>query len=308
MRKRKPKSRQESSLVEITPHRTSGGCLVPGLTEGHAEYESRHEFHALITLLLCHDVSKIVSQPSRESYFHEGMERYYTPDFSVETFVSGLRLEVKALQYLVCREGLDKYVAIAKSLRDSGVSFAFLTDAQLEIKPRFSNVRLLVRYVTSEVPIAIVQEACKALESGPLTVSELLERTSLGLVDVWTLIARRHLCFDWMQALNPATTLVSLPGQPYGGLKLEDVIGSSRYGGLLAELALGRRPTDKRMLANAATWRRTSQNYNPWAVAGGVQFGGALRPRNPDEPISRVFERRRDSESHPQISLPPLGE
>lgn len=308
MRKRKRKSRQESSLVEITPHRTSGGCLVPGLTEGHAEYESRHEFHALITLLLCHDVSKIVSQPSRETYLHEGKVRYYTPDFSVETFVSGLRIEIKALQYLVRSDDLDKYAAIAKSLRNSGIPFTILTDAQLDIEPRFSNVKLLVRYVTSEVPIAIVQEASQALESGPLTVSELLERTSLGLVDVWTLISRRHLCFDWMQALNSATTLVSLPGQPFGGLKLEDVIGSSRYGGLLAELALGRRPTDKRMLADAAAWRRTPHIFNPWATVGGLQVGKALRPREPDEPISRIFERGKDSEAHPRISSTSVDE
>ena len=308
MRKRKPKSRQESSLVEITPHRTSGGCLVPGLTEGHAEYESRHEFHALITLLLCHDVSKIVSQPSRETYFHEGKERYYTPDFLVETFVSSLRIEIKALQYLVRSDDLDKYAAIAKSLRNSGIPFAILTDAQLEIEPRFSNVKLLIRYVTSEVPIAIIQEASQALERGPLSVSELLERTSLGLVDVWTLIARRHLCFDWMRPLSPATTEVSLPGQPFGGLKLEDVIGSSRYGGLLEGLALGRRPTDKRLVGDAQSWRRTLYGFNPWAFGGGLQFGEALRPRKPDEPISRIFERGRDSESHPQISLPSVDE
>lgn len=295
MRKKKS-TKLNRSLVDCTPHRTSGGGFFNGITEVDAEYESPNEFNALNTMLLCHDVYKIASQPAREAYQYDGKICHYTPDFLVDTFVSGLRIEVKALSSFVqSKSALEKYTAIAISYRECDIPYAFLTDAQLEQEPRFSNVKLLIRYVTSEVPNEVLVRAVDALAGcASLPISELMSRASLELVDTWTLIARRHLCFDWQTALDANKTIVSLPDQPYGGLKLEDVLRATRYGDFLAKMALGRRPSDKRILADATAWRRHDYPIGSWPVVGSIKFKAPLRHLGAEELIPRNPRYRRN--------------
>lgn len=293
--KLKAKPQAARVLVECSPHRTTGGGYYKGLTELDAEYESPNEANALNTLVLCHDVYKIASQPITEPYEYEGKTLQYTPDFIVDTFVPGLRIEVKSVANLLNHTAnLDKYLAIARAYHQRGVSFAFLIDAQLEAQPRFDNVKLLQRYVSSNVPPGVLERALLALNDRPLTVTELQARATLELVDVWTLIARQHICFDWDQLLDRHTTMVSLPNQPFGGLQLGDILRSTRFGDFLAEMALGRRATDKRLMADATTWRRIDNPLEPWSFVGSPRFTAPLRNLRPEERIPRSPQRRRD--------------
>lgn len=293
--KLKAKPKAARTLVECSPHRTTGGGYYKGLTELDAEYESPNENNAIDTLVLCHDVHKIASQPIEEPYEYEGKICHYTPDFIVDTFVPGLRLEVKSVANLLNHTAsLNKYLAIARAYHQRGVSFAFLIDAQLEAQPRFDNVKLLQRYVSSTVPPEVLERALRALHHHPLTVTELQARATLGLVDVWTLIARQHICFDWSQHLDRHTTMVSLPNQPFGGLQLGGILRSTRFGDFLAEMALGRRATDKRLMADATSWRRIDNPLEPWSFVGSPRFTAPLRNLRPEECIPRSPQRRRD--------------
>lgn len=295
MRKKKRPPGSARALVDCSPHRTTGGGFFEGLTGVDAEYESTNESNALYTLVLCHDVVKIASQSVNDEYEFEGKIHRYTPDFVVDAFVPSLRIEVKALSHMAKNStSWDKYVAIAAAYREKGIAYGVLVDAQLEQEPRFSSVKLLKRYVTSKVSQAVLDRALTSLVNGPLPLSELRTQAFLELVDVWTLIARRHLCFDWREPLNPQTTMVSLPDQPYGGLKLEDVLCSTRYGGFLAALALGRRPTDKCLLADAATWRRRDFPLEPWAFVGGFRRAAPVRHLGEEEQFPRNPRRRRN--------------
>ena len=291
--KAKPKAAR--TLVECSPHRTTGGGSYKGLTELDAEYESRNEANAIDTLVMCHDVVKIASQPITEPYEYEGKSCKYTPDFIVDTFVPDLRLEVKSVASLLNKKGShEKYLAIATAYQKRGIGFAFLVDAQLEEQPRFSNVKLLQRYVNGAVPPAVLERALAALCNGPLTVTELQARATLELVDVWTLIAQQRLCFDWSTRLDRHATEVSLPNQPFGWLSLADILRSTRFGDFLAEMALGRRATDKRLMADATTWRRLDCPLEPWSFVGSPRFTPPLRHLGPDERIPRSPQRRRD--------------
>ncbi|GAB4062403.1 hypothetical protein [Uliginosibacterium sediminicola] len=283
------------TLVECSPHRTTGGGFYKGLMDHHAEYESHIEELAIKTFVLCHDVRKISSQPITETYELDGRLHGYTPDFIVDAFVPQLRIEVKSLAHLAKGGSRsDKYLAIAAAYRQQHFPFSFLVDAQLEAQPRRENVELLWRYANSTVPTHVVEQATLALTRGPLAVPELLATTSLALVDVWTLVATKHLCFDWGTRLDRHTSVVSLPDQPFGGLRLEDVLSSTRYGGLLAEMAMGRRPTDRRLLADAATWRRHDCPLEPWSFVGGTALKTPLRSLEPTEQFPRDSQRRRD--------------
>lgn len=290
----KSTDKRARTLVECSPHRTTGGGFFPGLTAVDVEHESYPERYALATLCLCRDVRAIASQSTKEPYVFQDRPRHHVPDFTVDTFREGLRLEVKALASLVHSDSLEKYAAVAKGYLDRGVPFALLVDAQIEEAPRFASVKLLFRYVTSQVPPAVLAQATAALSDGPLSIPELMVRASLKLVDVWTLIANHHVCFDWAKPLDPHTTMVSLPNQPYGGLKLENILSSTRFGDLLAQLALGRRPTDQRVLADAATWRQFGHPLGPWNFVGGFQDEKPLRDLREDEYIPRAAGRKRD--------------
>lgn len=281
-------------LVECSPHRITGGGNFGDLTDADVEHESYHESDALVTIPLCHDVSSFKSQASKEPYGTDEEPQHHIPDFTVNCFVEGLRIEVKALASLVHDDSLTKYAAIGKGYLNRNVPFALLVDAQLQEVPRFDSVKLLARYVTSTVPPDVLERATNALRNGPLSIPELKEAASLNLVDVWTLIARRHVTFDWALPLDPDKTRVSLPNQPFAGLKLEDILNSTRFSPFLAELALGRRPADKQLLADAATWRQSCRPLTPWQFVGGFGKAEPLRDLREEECIPRGARRRRD--------------
>jgi hypothetical protein len=279
-------------LIECSPHRSTGGGSIEGLTlEWDAQYESPHESNTLATLPLCHDVLSVESQASKQPCGDEG---HHIPDFTVKTsFLSRkLHLEVKAIASLVRKDSLEKYRLVGKAYYERGEPFAFLTDAQLEESPRFGAVRLLTRYVTSVVAETVLGRAKAVLADGPLPIPELKAKASLELVDVYTLIARRHLTFDWTTPLSQ-DTVVSLPDQPFEGLKLANILRATRFGPLLAELALGRGPTDQQLLADAKTWRQSRRPLGPFQFVGGFADGKPLCDLPDEKRIPRAPQHRR---------------
>lgn len=288
---------RRSKSADFSPHRIHGGGTFPGLTAETAEYESVNEFHALCTLGLCHDVLQIVGQPPKDRYVQNGVSREYTPDFIVRMTDCTMRLEIKSISTFVLSESaISKYLAIAKSYAERGEPFSLLLDVQLEDKPRFESVSLLARYIGNKLHASTIARAVGALQNGPLRVQELRGHAALTLSDVWTLIAQRHLCFDWAHPLDPSGTEISLPGQPFEGLKLEHVLRSTRHGRFVEQMALGGRAPDKRLLANTQNWRRPGRTPQPWSMVGDCEFGEPLRtlkseerlPRNPDLRRSRA--------------------
>lgn len=280
------------TLVEVSPYRTTGGASIDGLTPYAAEHESYNERHAIATFALCHDVSAFASQSSEEQYIDQsGKLRRYIPDFDVTAWVPRLIVEVKALDSLVRDDAIDKYQAIANNYRNQKQPFAFLVDAQIEEAPRFGSVKLLFRYVTSPLPEGVQRKAKGALTSGPMTISALCNAAKLQLVDIYTLIAKKHLCIDWSAPLS-SDALVSLPGQPFEGLRLEHILRSTRYGRLLADLALGRRPTDQQLLASASAWRRCRRPDGPFSCVGGFSRAAPLRDLGEEESRPRKPWRR----------------
>lgn len=282
------------TLVEVSPYRTTGGASINDLTPYAAEHESYNERHAIATFALCHDVSAFASQSCEEQYVDQsGKLRHYIPDFEVTAWVPRLIVEVKALDSLVRDDAIDKYQVIARHYLKQNQPFAFLVDAQLEEAPRFASVKLLFRYVTSTLPEGVQRNAERALARGPLKISDLCNIANLQLVDVYTLIAKKHLCIDWSVPLS-VDALASLPGQPFNGLHLEHILRSTGYGRLLADLAMGRRPTDQQLLASAPTWRRHRRPDGPYSCVGGFSRATPLRDLGEAESQPRKPWRRGD--------------
>lgn len=283
---KKPKGDAPSRLlVEVSPHRTTGGAHIEDLTPYPVEYESHNEKLAIPILALCHDVQSVKSQNEEYSYPDaDGAMHSYTPDFAIEREGSSkaLLVEAKSLTFLLHKDSLHRYRDIASHFRKIRQPFAFVVDAQLMQQPLRATANLLFRYITSTPPQSTAQRAKEVLHGGSMPISRLCRLGDVALVDVYTLISKRHLCIDWELPLTKESS-VSLPNQPYKGLRLEDFLHSTRHGRLLAALALGRGTPDQRLMADAAAWRRTRRPLEPWNFAAGSPRGAPVRDVRADE-------------------------
>jgi len=301
---RKPKGRfgkkvknlsEAKDLIKSSPWRTTGGAFIRGLTPLPAQWESYLERFSVSTLALCSDVISIASQPFTEEYLDsQGIKRSYTPDYLVVlTDRSELLLEVKSLRHLVIDESLSKYIDIANHLKPKK-KFRFLVDTQLEECPRFKTVKLLFRYVTSNIreDTYLKVEAILSSTNTGISIRELIEKAEVELVDVYTLIAKRKLCIDWNASLDDQTE-VSLPNKPFEGLSIEKILASGQHGDFLEKLALGYRSEDKRLISLAKVGRQYDHPPNPFRVICGFSQPTPLDGvQQAERPTRKSWDRR----------------
>lgn len=281
MRKPKRKKRgPEDSLgpsrvvIEQCPHRMTGALEFAGLTLYPAQYETVGEERLLGVLLLCSDVTEIAAQPKKEAYELDGATRRYTSDVRLRLTTSEnsyIHVEEKSLVYLVKPDNLKKYLSIAQALRSRGHELNFITHDQL--KPTWcDNAHLLFRYLHNQVLADFEQRVIGALPQAREIGALLAELNANDkLAELYALIAKKRLCIDWDQPLNRRAH-VSLPDQPYARMTYERIRTSGRFADLLAEMALGRRPSDQRLRAAARARRRPLSGPSP------LGFVGALTP------------------------------
>ncbi len=265
-------------LVTSSPHRATGGGRIPELADEDVQYESPNEKLAISLLAFCHDVTHIASQPTKLIYTNDGVDHEYTPDFRVRTrFTQGdLYLEIKSIADLTRASQVEHYGMIAAALRTRCIDLAFLVNAQIFVKPRAAWVEFLRRYMPSELRDGAAVRIRQMLEDGPRTAQALID-LGCELVDIWTMVAQRHLCIDWDHPFISLDVSVSLPNHPFEGLSLENILTEGRFGRFLGELALGRRTADQRIVAAAATWRQVRHPVGPLSNVGGIIDESPLR-------------------------------
>lgn len=255
-------------LKKSVPHRTVGGLNAGHVNKTPIEYESYNERNTIALLSLCHDVSQVKSQPIVVNYTDDhGNPRRHIPDFEV-VGDDVLYLEVKAIEDLLLAKNISKYSRIGKEYFRQNLDLRFLTNIQLEAQPLFSSVKLLFRYLNQQVPSEHVAFCQNILNSGALPITIFMEASKLRLENVYTLIAKQHITFDLTKPLSKQSH-ISLPNCPYGGINLDAVLCSTRYGDLLQKLALGHQPTDQSLLATAKNWRQSNNHADVWSIVGG---------------------------------------
>lgn len=282
MRKTKRKSRGPKDgfgpsrvVIEQSPHRMTGAMELPGVTLYPSQFETAGEERLHGVLLLCSDVTEIAAQPQEEAYELDGVTRHYTSDarLRLTTLVdsSYVHVDEKSLAYLVKPDNLTKYLAIARALRSRGDQLNFITHDQL--KPVWcDNAHLLFRYLRNPVSADFEQRLIEALPEAREIAALLAElNASDKLAELYGLVAQKKLCINWDVPLNRRAS-VSLPDQPFARMTYERIRTSGRFADLLAEMALGRRPSDQRLRAAARAWR--------WPLSGPSPLGfvGALTP------------------------------
>lgn len=283
------------NLIKKSPFRTTGGAFIPGITPYAAQWESYLERYAIPTFALCHDVQTILSQPFTEDYKDSsGKDRTYTPDFLIKTTQgTELVIEIKSLRFMFSEQTLDIHTAIANHFLPKSQIFRFCVDSQIEDLPRFNSIKLLFRYVTSNIRGDLASTVCQLMGDAPIAISDLMNLTQVGLGEIYTLIAQKHLSIDWSKPLNK-DAFVSLPNKPFKGLEIDDILSCGAHSNLLAELAMGIRPADKRLMASAQVGRRLDRSAGAFSVVSGFPRTAPIRDLEPNERTARSAWDRAD--------------
>jgi hypothetical protein len=183
-------------------------------------------------------------------YQLQDLPRSCYPDLFVCGDFGKAYVEVKPLEILVRDENIERYVEVARRLRAAGSALFFLVDADVLVKPRVQTVMFLNRYARA----ALTPEALRAMQlvadKRVLSLKQLQSESKLSLLDIYAMLAQRHLSMDWSASLD-FNSFVWLPSQSLPELSLGAILAASEFSDLLAELSLGRRPTNKRQLALA---------------------------------------------------------
>lgn len=267
--KRRNSSGPARAVIDQAPHRIVGGIHCPGLTPYPAEWESLGERSLIYLALVCHDVKIVETQPQKLTYHDDSGEHTYTPDLAITTNCGRFFVECKSLKYLFRESNLNRYLGIARSLRTQGEHLAFITEDQLPGR-WVRNATLLRQYLipdqTAELPICVTD----ALQGGPRSIQSLLTETATTLPQLYAYIARRLLCIDWNERLG-RNARVSLPDQSNGFARLtyDAIQNAGRFADLVAEMALGRRPANQRLLAAACARRRPLSVASPTGFVDG---------------------------------------
>ncbi|MFP3604651.1 hypothetical protein [Paraburkholderia sp. SIMBA_053] len=242
-------------IVRKTPYRIVGGLDVPGRTVYPAEWESYLERASISTLLLCQDVESFATQPQELIYQLRGLPRSCFPDLLITGDFGSAYVEVKPLEILVHDENIERYIEVARRLRAAGSAIFFFVDADILAKPRVQTVMFLNRYARTLLSTEALNTMRQITDKRILPLKQLQTEAGLTLRDVYAMLAQRHLSVDWSTQLS-SDSLVWLPSKSLPGLSFGAILASSQFSDLLADLSLGRRPTDKRQLALAKAGRQ----------------------------------------------------
>lgn len=269
---KKPTEDRARFIIDQCPHRITGEVNLPWGQLLAPEHESALEGATIYTLAMCWDVHSVVSQPERITYTDEdGKERRYAVDFLITLDACRKRAEVKPLAICLKEEVIGRLSAVARVFASRNEEFDILTDDVIRQQPRLDickRLRGFLKQVVSEDALSRVRDA---LGNGALKISDLL--ATLGgdqyWADVLAMIAHRHLCISWQEPYSKDMQ-VSLPNLPFPPLTYATLTNSSRFRPLVQELAMGRRPTDQRLLAAARAKDRSIDLPDPFGVVGAL--------------------------------------
>lgn len=272
-KKKQPTEDRARFIIDQCPHKITGEVNLPWGQLLSPEHESGLEKKAIYVLAFCWDVSSIISQPERRTFnTQDGKKGKYKVDLKLTLSADGIkRVEIKPLAVCFKEEVMERLLAIAQQYASQNEAYDILTDDVICQEPRLDICKRLRGFLKQAVSEEALSRVRDALGNGPLKISDLL--VTLGgdrhWADVLAMIAHRHLCISWQEPYSKDMQ-VSLPNLPFQPLTYDALTNSSRFRPLVQELAMGRRPTDQRLLAAARAKDRSIDLPDPFGVVGAL--------------------------------------
>ena len=193
------------------------GRLASRIAIGPAEWESQLEKDAFLHLEFSKNIKSYRVQPYIVEYDGEGRTIRTYPDIErIDSDGTATIIQIKL------KKTYDKHLENPRFRNEGalfqsfGWKYRVLTEVEIRIEPRLSNLKLLFHYrrrlVDSKVKRAVVEEVQKADLIPIHRLVGVLVRQKVHQADIIALIAQHELTFDLDGILGPET-LISLPAQ-----------------------------------------------------------------------------------------------
>jgi hypothetical protein len=155
-------------------------------------------------------------QPLRISYYLNGKERHYTPDFLVKRTDKSLIIEVKQEEEAQKEENQRLFHIASAICARHNYEFVIVTDKMIRVQPRLDNIKLLTRYQKTPINDPHYQIICYELfvknsEVSLGEVTQFFASRNIGKQVVFSLLYWGVLAVDLMQPIG-ALSVVHLPG------------------------------------------------------------------------------------------------
>jgi len=201
---RRPVAPHRSEFVHAVRANRSGrviGWYQSQINKASRPYHSGLERGVMMMLDLTPNVLSFDAQPETIAFEHKGEQRPYTPDLRVElTSHARIYLEVKPKAYVLEPDTRLRLLAAAAAIQKLGAAFRIITDEDLAVEPRRSNIDSLQLFrsispdeeTTYRIDVLLGQ-----VDSAPLgALARLCPDPVFGRQTVMSLIYRRHLAIN----------------------------------------------------------------------------------------------------------------
>lgn len=198
------------------------GIFASGKAQRSIQWESQLERDLVVQLEFQHDVLRYREQPATLGLEVEGKARRYTPDFAVERPWGVDIIEVKPADIAARPEWQALFQAAAERIGGLGLRYQILTEREIRVEPRLSNIRLLLRYSQNTLDPHHQNAALGFLTDGPLALGAVKDRLRPLGADAavpLTLLCRRWLITDLDQPIGDDSLLRLNRETAYGGLQ-----------------------------------------------------------------------------------------
>jgi len=177
-------------------------------------WESQIERDYIYLLEFDPSVTSYKEQPLCISYFLNGKEHHYTPDFLVERSNRRQIVEVKREHQTRKEENVALFSAVGPLFFQQGYEFIIATDTAIRVQPRLENIKLFTRYARTPIDPQH-QIACHELFAGKREVSlgeivQFFTAKDLEIQVIYALLYWGILATDLMKPVE-LSSIVSLP-------------------------------------------------------------------------------------------------
>jgi hypothetical protein len=164
--------------------------------------ESLNELRAFRILLATAHADGWQEQPFILEYHHDGKKHRYTPDLLVAWGAHREVVEIKEDAEADLPENQARFALIRDLLAEHGYQFRLWKKSEICAEPRLTNVGLILRYRSVEVPAAEHERIRRAFSATPdVRLRAFLESPGITLQSVLRLVLEGALHINWWEPL-----------------------------------------------------------------------------------------------------------
>ncbi len=174
--------------------------------------ESLNELQAFRVLLATARADAWQEQPFILEYHAEGEKHRYTPDLLVVWGARREVVEIKTDTEADLPENRARFALIRELLTEHGYHFRLWKRSEIYAEPRLTNVSLILRYRSLEVPATDCERIRRAFSATPeVRLHAFRETPGITVQSILRLVLQGVLHIDWWEPLSLSSRVSIIP-------------------------------------------------------------------------------------------------